>query len=63
MEFTVAKVASRVTAPTLVTAYAGDTLDIPAAQQGTELYELLRGPRRFHTFTEAEADDSRKQVH
>jgi pimeloyl-ACP methyl ester carboxylesterase len=54
MKFTVADVASRVTAPTLVTAYAGDTLDIPAAGQGTELYKLLRCPKQFHTFTAAE---------
>ena len=54
MKFTVAAVASRVTAPALVTAYAGDTLVIPPSQQGSEVYKLLRGRKEFHTFTAAE---------
>ena len=54
MKFTVADVATQVTAPTLVTAYQGDALVIPAAKQGTELYRLLRCEKQFHQFTAAE---------
>jgi dienelactone hydrolase len=54
MKFTVAEVADRVTAPTLVTAYAGDQLVIPACGQGTQVYKLLRSDKQFHQFTEAE---------
>jgi dienelactone hydrolase len=54
MKFTVADVASRVTAPTLITAYQDDTLVVPAAEQGNALYKLLRAPKQFHTFTAAE---------
>jgi dienelactone hydrolase len=54
MKFTVADVASRVTAPTLVTAYQGDTLVIPPAKQGTDVYRLLPGDKQFHQFTAAE---------
>lgn len=54
MKFTVADVASRVTAPTLVTAYDGDTLVVPAAKQGGKVFDLLTGAKRFHQFTAAE---------
>jgi dienelactone hydrolase len=54
MKFTVADVASKVTVPTLVTAYEGDTLVIPAAEQGSEVFKLLRGPKQFHHFTAAD---------
>jgi dienelactone hydrolase len=54
MKFTVADVAHQVTAPTLVTAYQGDTVVIPAAEQGPELYRLLRCDKQFHQFTAAE---------
>jgi hypothetical protein len=54
MNFTVADVARKITAPTLVTAYEGDTLDIPAAQQGSVLYRELSGRKEFHQFTAAE---------
>jgi hypothetical protein len=54
MKFNVADVASRVSAPTLVTAYAGDTLVIPPADQGSEVFKLLHGAKQFHTFTAAE---------
>ncbi len=57
MNFTVAGVASQVTAPTLVTAYDGDQLVVPASGQGTEVYRLLRGPKQFHQFTTAEGAD------
>jgi hypothetical protein len=57
MNFTVAGVASQVTAPTLVTAYDGDQLVVPASSQGTELYKLLRGTKQFHQFTAAEGAD------
>jgi dienelactone hydrolase len=54
MKFTVAGVADRVTAPTLVTAYEDDELVIPPSGQGTEVYRLLRSDKRFHQFTAAE---------
>jgi pimeloyl-ACP methyl ester carboxylesterase len=54
MKFTVADVADRVTAPTLVTAYDDDELVIPASGQGTEVYKLLRSDKQFHQFTAAE---------
>jgi cephalosporin-C deacetylase-like acetyl esterase len=54
MQFTVAQAAGRVTAPTLVTAYAGDALVVPACGQGTEVYQRLRSEKQFHQFTEAE---------
>jgi Alpha/beta hydrolase family len=53
MKFTVADVASKVTAPALVTSYEGDTLVIPAAEQGTEVFKLLRGDKQSHHFTAA----------
>jgi len=46
MKFSVAQVADRVTAPTLVTAYAGDRLVIPPSGQGTEVYQLLRSDKQ-----------------
>jgi dienelactone hydrolase len=54
MRYTVAEVAEKVTAPTLVTAYAGDQLVVPASGQGTEVYRLLRSDKQFHQFTAAE---------
>ena len=54
MKFTVADVASQVTAPTFVTAYEDDALVVPAAGQGSEVFKLLRGAKQFHTFTAAE---------
>jgi Acetyl xylan esterase (AXE1) len=57
MKFTVADVADQVTAPTLVTAYDGDQLVVPASGQGSEVYRLLRGPKQFHQFTTAEGAD------
>jgi hypothetical protein len=54
MKFSVADVADRVTAPTLVTAYSGDQLVIPPSGQGTEVYKLLRSRKQFYQFTEAE---------
>ena len=54
MKFTVADVASRVTAPVLVTAYQGDTLVIPPSEQGSDVFKLLRARKTFHTFTAAE---------
>jgi acetyl xylan esterase AXE1 len=57
MKFTVAGVAGQVTAPTLVTAYEGDELVVPASGQGTEVYQLLRGTKQFHRFTAAEGAD------
>ena len=57
MKFTVADVASRVTAPTLVTAYDGDELVVPATGQGTQVYQLLRGPKQSHQFTAAQGAD------
>jgi dienelactone hydrolase len=54
MKFTVADVASKVTAPTLVTAYQGDALVIPPAEQGSEVFKLLRGGKRLHHFTAAD---------
>jgi hypothetical protein len=54
MKFTVADVAGRVTAPALVTAYAGDSLVIPSSGQGPVVFRLLRGDKRFHQFTAAE---------
>lgn len=57
MNFTVVGVASQVTAPTLVTAYDGDQLVVPASGQGTEVYRLLRRPKQFHQFTTAEGAD------
>ncbi len=57
MKFTVAEVADRVTAPTLVTAYQDDQLIIPASGQGIQVYKLLRGGKQFHQFTAAEGAD------
>jgi len=57
MKFTVADVADRVTVPTLVTAYDGDELVVPASAQGTEVYHLLRGTKQFHQFTAADGAD------
>jgi hypothetical protein len=54
MKFTVAEVADRVTAPTLVTTYQDDSLVIPPSGRGTGVYKLLRGGKRFYQFTEAE---------
>jgi hypothetical protein len=54
MKFTVADVVGQVTAPTLVTVYDQDTLVIPVAQQGTQVYNLLRSDKQIHQFTEAE---------
>jgi dienelactone hydrolase len=54
MKFTVADVASRITAPALVTQYEGDALVIPQPEQGPVVYNLLRGPKQFHQFTAAE---------
>jgi pimeloyl-ACP methyl ester carboxylesterase len=54
MKFTVADVASRITAPALVTEYEGDALVIPQPKQGPVVYGLLRGPKQFHQFTAAE---------
>ena len=54
MKFTVAGVAARVTAPTLVTAYQDDTLVVPASGQGPEVYKLLRSRKQYHYFTAAE---------
>jgi dienelactone hydrolase len=56
-KFTVAGVAGRITAPTLVTAYDGDELVVPASGQGTEVYRLLRGTKQFHQFTAAQGAD------
>ncbi len=57
MKFTVAGLAGRVTAPTLVTAYDGDELVVPASAQGTEVYRELRGAKQLHQFTAAEGAD------
>ena len=57
MKFTVADVAGRVTSPTLVTAYQGDELVVPASGQGTKVYQLLRGRKQFHQFTAAQGAD------
>ena len=54
MQYTVAPVADKVTAPTLVTAYDDDALVVPASGQGTEVYKLLPGRKQFHQFTAAE---------
>ena len=54
MKFTVADVAARVTAPTLVNAYQQDQLVVPGAKQGPEVYRLLRTDKQFHEFTAAE---------
>jgi dienelactone hydrolase len=54
MKFTVADVASRITAPALVTEYEGDSLVVPQPAQGPVVYNLLRGPKQFHQFTAAE---------
>jgi cephalosporin-C deacetylase-like acetyl esterase len=54
MKFTVADVADRITAPTLVTAYDSDSLVIPPAKQSPVVYQALRGRKQFHTFTAAE---------
>ena len=54
MKFNVTDVASKVTAPTLVTQYEDDTLVIPQAKQGPVVYDALRGAKQFHTFTVAE---------
>jgi dienelactone hydrolase len=53
-QFTVADVAGRVTAPTLVTGYQDDQLVIPPGKQGPEVFKLLRGDKQYHYFTAAE---------
>jgi len=53
MKFTVADVASQVTAPALVNVYEGDALVIPAAEQGSVVFRLLRGDKQLHHFTAA----------
>jgi cephalosporin-C deacetylase-like acetyl esterase len=53
-KFTVADVAHRVTAPTLVTHYQGDQLVVPPAKQGPEVFKLLHGDKQYHRFTAAE---------
>jgi len=60
MRFTVADVAHRVTAPTLVTAYDNDALVIPAtgpSQQGKQVYQLLRCDKQFHQFSALDGAD------
>jgi hypothetical protein len=57
MRFTVADVASQVTAPTLVTTYDNDNLVVPAEKQGPVVYSLLRGRKETLTFTAAEGAD------
>lgn len=60
MRFTVADVAHRVTAPTLVTAYDNDALVLPAAgpsQQGKQVYQLLRCEKQFYQFSAADGAD------
>ncbi len=54
MRFTVADVADRITAPTLVTVYEQDQLIIPAPEQGAKVFQLLRGDKQLHTFTAAQ---------
>jgi hypothetical protein len=51
MKFTVADVAAKISAPTLVTAYQDDTLVIPPSQQGPVVYKLLRSKKQWHYFT------------
>jgi dienelactone hydrolase len=53
-QFTVADVADRVTAPTLVTNYQDDSLVVPASEQGPEVFKLLRSHKQYHYFTAAE---------
>jgi hypothetical protein len=53
-KFTVADVAGRVAAPTLVTSYQHDQLVVPHAKQGPEVFKLLRGDKRYHYFTAAQ---------
>jgi dienelactone hydrolase len=53
-QFTVARVAGRVAAPTLVTNYQDDQIVIPPAKQGPEVFKLLRADKRYHFFTAAQ---------
>jgi dienelactone hydrolase len=53
-KFTVADVAGQISAPTLVTSYQDDQLVIPPAQQGPEVFKLLRGDKQYHYFTAAQ---------
>ena len=53
-KFTVADVAHRVIASTLVTHYQGDQLVVPPAKQGPEVFKLPRGDKQHHRFTAAE---------
>lgn len=60
MRFSVADVAHRVTAPTLVTAYDNDALVIPAtgpSQQGRQVYQLLRCDKQFYQFSAVDGAD------
>ncbi|HTU75664.1 MAG TPA: acetylxylan esterase [Trebonia sp.] len=57
MKFTVADVASQVTAPTLVTSYENDDLVVPSDNQGPVVYSLLTCPKARHQFTAAEGAD------
>jgi dienelactone hydrolase len=54
MKFTVADVAAQVTTPALITGYQDDTLVVPTAGQGGEVYKLLRCTKQYHYFTAAE---------
>jgi Acetyl xylan esterase (AXE1) len=54
MKFSCADVAGQVTAPTLVTSYAGDQLVIPASGQAPELYKRLRCDKTRYEFTAAQ---------
>jgi dienelactone hydrolase len=53
-KFTVADVTDRVTAPTLVTNYQDDQLVVPPAEQGPEVFRLLRSDKQYHRFTAAQ---------
>jgi len=57
MKFTVADVAAKVTAPTLVTTYENDDLVVPAENQGPVVYSLLTSPKTQYTFTAAQGAD------
>jgi dienelactone hydrolase len=53
-QFTVAGVAGRVAAPTLVTNYQDDQIVIPPAKQGPEVFKLLRSDKQYRSFTAAQ---------
>jgi dienelactone hydrolase len=53
-KFTVADVAARITAPTLVTHYQDDQLVVPPAKQGPVVFRLLRCDKEYHRFTAAQ---------